>query len=102
MPPRAAAPKITRLLRWPVRPKSARSITSLNLIADLPEAEAVGRRRLAGRCPIAGPQDGGHVAGPLLAPAHLDHGADQRADHLVAEGAGLDLEAEHAVAEVVP
>ena len=57
---------------------------------------------LAGRGAVFGPDDGRHVAGSLPAAADVDHGADEGANHLVAEGAGLDVKTEEAVAEVDP
>ena len=42
------------------------------------------------------------VAGVAATHPHLDEQADDAADHLVAEGVGGDLEAQDAVAEVVP
>jgi hypothetical protein len=38
----------------------------------------------------------------LAGQAHVHEGADDAPDHLVAEGVGLDLEAQHAVAHVGP
>ena len=81
-----------------------RSATRLTgVVADVPEAQAVGRRGRAGRAAVAA--RGGSpmiVAGPALADADVHHRADDRAHHLPAERVGADLVAQHAVAEVEP
>src|SRR5437764_1256154 len=61
-------------------------------VGALPQAQAPGRRRLAGLGAVAGPDDRRQVPRPLATKAHVDDGADDRAHHLVAEGVGRDLE----------
>ena len=56
----------------------------------------------AGEVAAAHVVDAEDVAGALAAPPHIDHRPDHRAHHLVAERGGLDLEAQSAVAVVVP
>ena len=70
-------------------------------VADVPEAEAVGRGD-GGLVTVAGPQEREHVAGAALAEAGVDDRPDDRAHHAGAERAGADVVAQHAVAEVVP
>ncbi len=70
-------------------------------------ARARGRGRGEGpaaRLPGGPARPGSRAISPGGAPADadLDEGAHDAAHHLVAERVGLDLEAEHAVAEVVP
>ena len=60
------------------------------------QAEPLGRGRIGGPVAGGGPQpvqQGGRVAPP---PPDLDQAAHDRAHHLVAEGIGLDLEAQEA------
>ncbi len=60
------------------------------------QAQALGRRRIGRTVPGRGPQaleQGGRIRPPTT---DLDQAADERADHLMAEGIGLDLEAEQA------
>src|SRR4051812_15710460 len=61
-------------------------------VADGPEGEAVGWGHVTGPGPVAGGQGGADVAGGHPAQPHGHHGADDAADHVVAEGRGLDLE----------
>ena len=58
------------------------------------QRQALGWSGLGGLAAVGRPQDVEHVRGALASPAHVDKGPDQRADHLVAEGVGLDLEGE--------
>ena len=59
-------------------PLNGGSTLQLGSVADLPEAQAVGRRRGGGGRAVAPAEDRHHVAGPALADADLHHRADQR------------------------
>src|SRR3954464_15283313 len=69
-----------------------------SIVAHGPQAQAVPGGQIACGVPIPGVDDAHDVAGTLLALPGLDDGAGDRADHLVAEGVGLDPEVEDAVA----
>src|SRR5918994_1281441 len=63
-------------------------------VGHRPEAQTLGWGRRRGLRPVA--------TGVVAGESHVDERADHAADHLVAEGAGLDLEAQHTVAHVGP
>ena len=72
------------------------SAPTASAVAHRDQAEPLGRGRIGGPVPVGGPQalqQGGRVA---LPPPDLDQAAHDRAHHLVAEGVGLDLEAQEA------
>src|SRR5207344_2597393 len=71
-------------------------------VAHGPERQPLGRREVAGPGPLAPADDPCDLPGLLPAEADRDHRADDAADHLVAEGRGLDLEPELAVAVLEP
>src|SRR5947208_7146575 len=71
-------------------------------VADVPEAQAVGGGQGARLRAVAGGDHTGELTGLAAAPAHVDEEAHDRTDHLLAEGAGLDLEAEQALPQVGP
>src|SRR3954464_13214451 len=101
--PSAGAMRIARS-----RPSSPRSFEigsgpgDAVAVTDVPQAQPVGRRRLARHAPVARAEDGRQLTGTLAAQPNLDDGADDRAHHLVAEGIGSDLKAQNSVAEVAP
>src|SRR5215207_8071181 len=82
--------------------QTAGTLTRGSGVAHRPQAEAVGWGEGGGLRAVAPRQDAEDVAGVLAAQAGVHQRADHAADHLVAEGVGLDLEAQDAVAEVVP
>src|SRR5918995_3315369 len=71
-------------------------------VGHRPEAEAVGRGQRRGLRPVATGEDAQQLAGVLAGEPHVDERADHAANHLVAEGVGLDLEAQHTIAHVAP
>src|ERR687898_861027 len=71
-------------------------------VGHRPETEAVGWGQRRGLRPVATGEDAQQLAGVLAGEPHVDERADHAANHLVAEGVGLDLEAQHTVAHVGP
>src|SRR6476646_1387362 len=71
-------------------------------VADFPETEPLRCAYPSCRVAVARPHDAEQLAGADLARAHVHERADDGAHHLPAERGRGDVEAQHAVAEVVP
>src|SRR5918994_531607 len=71
-------------------------------VGHRPEAESLGRGQRRGLRPVTTGEGAQQLAGVLARQPHVDERADHAADHLMAEGIGLDLEAQHTVAHVGP
>src|SRR5215207_3107274 len=71
-------------------------------VGHRPKAESLGRGQRRGPRPVTTGEDAQQLAGVLACEPHVDERADHAADHLMAEGIGLDLEAQHTVAHVGP
>src|SRR5918996_1154541 len=74
----------------------------VGVVRHRPQAQPVRRRERRRLGPVAPRQDAEQLAGVLAGVTHVDQRAHDAADHLVAEGVGLDLEAQHALTQVGP